>query len=90
MSPIAVNSAPEPVRFAQGSLRSVVEKWLWLTQAAPARVTDFSRMASSGTRFVRVDVSRQGRRVSFLFFRHLDGTWNVFPPATPRPMTQFY
>jgi hypothetical protein len=46
-------------------------------------------MAIGGTRFVRVEVSRQERRVSFLFFRHIDGTWNVFPPAAPRPMMKF-
>jgi hypothetical protein len=68
----------------------VVEKWLWSTPAAPARVTDFSRTAIGGTRFVRVEVSRQERRVSFLFFRHIDGTWNVFPPAAPGPMAKFY
>ncbi|MGF6991892.1 hypothetical protein [Paraburkholderia madseniana] len=90
MSPMTLNSAPERVRFAQQSLRSVVEKWLRPTPAAPARVSDFSRMAIGGTRFVRVEVSRQERRVSFLFFRHIDGTWNVFPPATPRPVTKFY
>ena len=43
MSPCRVNSAPEKTRFAQGSLRSKVEKWLWPTRAAPARVIDLSR-----------------------------------------------
>jgi len=72
MSPITVNSAPERVRFAQQSLRSVVEKWLRPTLAAPARVSGFSRMAIGGTRFARVEVPRQDRRISFLFFRQVE------------------
>jgi hypothetical protein len=90
MSPVTLNSAHEPVTFVEGSLRSLVEKWLWLTQAAPARLTVFSRTASGGTRFVRVEASRQERPVSFLFFRHTDGTWHVFPPPIQRPMMRFY
>ncbi|MDN7184171.1 hypothetical protein M0D69_40400 [Caballeronia sp. SEWSISQ10-4 2] len=90
MSPVTLNSAHEHVKFVEGSLRSLVEKWLWLTQAAPARLTVFSRTASGGTRFVRVEVSRQERPVSVLFFRHTDGTWQVFPPAIQRPMMRFY
>jgi hypothetical protein len=90
MNPVTLNSAHEHVKFVEGSLRSLVEKWLWLTQAAPARLTVFGRTATGGTRFVRVEASRRERPVSFLFFRHTDGTWHVFPPATQRPMMRLY
>jgi hypothetical protein len=85
-----MNTAQEQVEFAEGSLRSLVERWLWPTQTAPACVTDFSRTAVGRTRFVRVETSRQERPVSFLFFRHSDRTWHVFPPAIQRPMMRFH
>jgi hypothetical protein len=86
MSTHATHTAQTRVSFAEGSLRSLVEKWLWPTQAALVRVTGFSRTAVGGTRFVRVETSRQERSVSFLFFRHADKTWQVFPPTIQRPM----
>jgi len=90
MSRLTLHSAQGRMPFAEGSLRSMVEKWLWPTQADPARVTDFSRTAIGGTRFVCVEASRQERPVSFLFFRHADRTWQVFPPANRRPMMRPY
>lgn len=86
MSQFTVNSVPRRVKFAEGSLHSLVEKWLSPTQAAPARVTVFSRTSDGRARFVRVELSRLGRPVAFLFFRHMDGSWHVFPPAIARPM----
>jgi hypothetical protein len=86
MNSHAMNTVQERATFAEGSLRSMVAKWLWPTQAEPARVTVFSRTAVGGTRFVRVEMAQQERSVSFLFFRHTDGTWQIFPPAVRGPM----
>lgn len=86
MSTHPTHTARQSMSLAAGSLRSLVEKWLWPTRATSVRVTDFSRTALGGTRFVRVETSQQERPVSFLFFRHADGTWQVFPPAIQRPM----
>lgn len=78
--------AQERVKFLEGSLRSLVDKWLWQSQAASVRVTHFSRTADGRTRFVCVEIAREERALSFLFFRHPNGTWQVFPPASQRPM----
>jgi hypothetical protein len=66
------------------SLRRQVEKWLAPAPTAPVHVTEFGRTRWGGTRYVRVETSSPvGLRVLF-FFRHDDGTWCVFPPASDR------
>lgn len=67
---------------AERSLRSLVEKWLTPTAAAPFRVTRFSRAGFSRRRYVRVDAQRPEGSVGLFFFRHGDDTWQVFPPGT--------
>ncbi|WP_434660765.1 hypothetical protein P5W99_11075 [Paraburkholderia sp. A3BS-1L] len=64
------------------SLRYQVEKWLAPAPASPVHVTEFGRTRRGRTRYVCVETSSPaGLRVLF-FFRHDDGTWHVFPPAT--------
>jgi hypothetical protein len=67
------------------TLRWAVDKWLAPTAAAPARVMRCSRRSGSSRRCVRVEAVRPDGPLSFFFFRHDDGSWNVFPPATVRP-----
>ncbi|MBC8742913.1 hypothetical protein F6X40_41355 [Paraburkholderia sp. UCT31] len=67
---------------AKRSLRSLVEKWLTPTAATPVRVTRFSRTGASRRRYARVEVQRPEGSVALFFFRHDDGTWQVFPPET--------
>ncbi|MFL9856756.1 hypothetical protein PQR72_13650 [Paraburkholderia madseniana] len=67
---------------AERSLRSLVEKWLTPTAATPIRVTRFSRTGSTRGRYVRVDAQRPEGSVGLFFFRHDNGTWQVFPPGT--------
>ncbi|APR40280.1 hypothetical protein [Paraburkholderia sp. SOS3] len=67
------------------TLRWAVDKWLAPTAAAPARITRCSRTAGAGLGCVRVEASRPDGLLSFFFFRHGDGSWNVFPPAQKRP-----
>ncbi|MDQ7977082.1 hypothetical protein QYH69_07460 [Paraburkholderia sp. SARCC-3016] len=68
------------------TLRSAVDKWLAPTAAAPARVMRCSRTAGAGRGCVRVEAMRPDGLLSFFFFRHGDGSWNVFPPAQKRPV----
>ena len=42
-------------------------------------------MAGYGRRCVRVETEQPGGLLSIVFFRHDDGSWNVFPPAMERP-----
>jgi hypothetical protein len=66
------------------TLHWVVDKWLAPTPAAPARVTRYPRARGGGHRCVRVETARPGGGLSIVFFRHDDGSWNVFPPAAAR------
>ena len=64
------------------SLRAMVERWL--AHMPPSRVS-FARFGcdSSGRRcHVRVHVHRPEGDIAIHFFRHRDGMWRVFPPAT--------
>jgi hypothetical protein len=67
------------------SLRVLVEKWIGPGEAMTARVTTFSRTTSDRRRYVRVSAFWRGGCFSIVFFRHDDGSWNVFPstPAAP-------
>ncbi|MFM0498003.1 hypothetical protein PQQ88_33220 [Paraburkholderia caledonica] len=67
---------------AERPLRSLVGKWLTSTAATPIRVTRFSRTGSTRGRYVRVDAQQPEGSVGLFFFRHDNGTLQVFPPAT--------
>jgi hypothetical protein len=67
------------------TLHWAVDKWLAPTPAMPARVTRFCRTRDYRRRYVCVEALRPGGLLSIFFFRHDDGSWNVFPPAAERP-----
>ncbi|MFC0401467.1 hypothetical protein [Paraburkholderia rhizosphaerae] len=67
------------------TLHWAVDKWLAPTPARPARVTRFARGDGQGRRCVRVEAEQPGGLMAIFFFRHRDGSWNVFPPAVERP-----
>nr|WP_245004917.1 hypothetical protein [Paraburkholderia sacchari] len=69
----------------QGSLRSLVEKWLGPATAQALRVTRFSRSCARPWRYVCVEMTRSSGDVALVFFRHDDGSWCVFPPMAARP-----
>ncbi|SAL14802.1 hypothetical protein AWB67_00346 [Caballeronia terrestris] len=69
---------------SERSLRYQVEKWLSPGSAARVHVTEFSRTRSGHRRYVRVETSQPDGRRALFFFRHDDGYWCVFPPATDR------
>ncbi|CAG4897515.1 hypothetical protein [Paraburkholderia saeva] len=69
---------------AEKSLHQAVDKWLAPTPAMPARVTRFCH-GLARRRYVCVEALRPGGLLSIIFFRHADGSWNVFPPSDVRP-----
>ncbi|ACC72373.1 hypothetical protein Bphy_3213 [Paraburkholderia phymatum STM815] len=73
------------MNFRDTSLRSLVEKWLGAESAACARVTHFSHTRSKPWRYVCIKAIRASGTFAFVFFRHDDGSWCVFPPGPRRP-----
>ncbi|RZF23481.1 hypothetical protein EVC45_44305 [Paraburkholderia sp. UYCP14C] len=71
------------------SLRSLVEKWLGVEAAIHPRVTHFSHTPKRRWRYVCVEATRPSGTFSFVFFRHDDGSWSVFPPEMRRPAIGF-
>ncbi len=66
------------------SLRRIVDKWLAPTPAAPVREIRLCRMEANHTRYVRVEALRPTGVLELFFFRHDDGSWQVFPPVAAR------
>lgn len=70
------------------SLRAVIDKWVGRTATTPIRV--IRRGDARSGRYVLVLLSRSPKAKMIFFFRHRNGSWNVFPPGIPRPaMTHF-
>jgi hypothetical protein len=67
------------------SLRTLIDKWLAPTAASPVRVTRHSRANANQGRCVRVESLQTTGSLAIFFFRHGDGAWRVFPPASVRP-----
>ena len=67
------------------SLRVLVEKWLGPDAARHARVTRFCHSRRKPWRYVCVEADRPSGRLAFVFFRHDEGSWCVFPPEYKRP-----
>lgn len=70
---------------SERSLRLVVDKWFTPTTATPVRVTEFGRITSTQRRYVRIEALRPAGLLVIFFFRHDDGSWNVFPPIAEMP-----
>ena len=68
------------------SLRRIVDKWLAPTPAAPVRDIRLCRMQANHVRYVRVEALRPTGVLALFFFRHDDGSWQVFPPEAVRMM----
>ena len=67
------------------SLRVLVENWLGPDAAKHARVTRFSHSRRKQWRYVCVEADHPSGRLAFVFFRHDEGSWCVFPPEYKRP-----
>ena len=68
------------------SLRTSVQKWFGYKGETSFRVLEFGRTRSTRKRFVRVGIPKQQEPLAIVFFRHDDGSWNVFPPM-PRTLS---
>ncbi|SMG55405.1 hypothetical protein [Paraburkholderia susongensis] len=68
---------------AEKTLHWAVDKWLAPTPSMPARVVRFCHRTSQ--RYVCVEALKPEGLLSIFFFRHGDGSWNVFPPQARRP-----
>ncbi|MEX3633504.1 hypothetical protein [Paraburkholderia sp. BR14320] len=66
-------------------LRALVEKWLAPTGATPAHVVRTGRMAITRARYVRLEGAISSRPLTIVFFRHGNGSWDVFPPVERLP-----
>lgn len=75
---------------AEKSLHWAVDKWLAPTPSMPARVVRFCHRASQQHRYVCVQALKPEGLLSIFFFRHGDGSWNVFPPQADRPAMNGY
>jgi hypothetical protein len=65
------------------SLRAVIDKWVGRTATNPIRVIRHGDARSR--RYVHVLLSGSQTAHMIFFFRHDNGSWNVFPPETQRP-----
>jgi hypothetical protein len=72
------------------SLRSLVGKWFGPSAMVTVRVFEFSRTPADGRRYVRLGAVRPEGELTIVFFRHDDGSWNVFPPRTNMPAMRAY
>jgi hypothetical protein len=61
------------------ALRHAVNKWFAHDARHPLRVSSFGHTRVGNVPYVRVE--RAAAELSLFFFRHEDGSWNVFPPA---------
>jgi hypothetical protein len=69
----------------ENSLHWAVDKWLAPTPEHPARVVRLCRSHATGSRYVCIEAMLANGPIAIIFFRHDDGTWNVFPPQARRP-----
>lgn len=67
------------------SLRQNVDKWFSPSQRDQLRVTRFRRSASGGQSGVIVRLLGATETIELLFFRHENGTWQLFPADAKRP-----
>jgi hypothetical protein len=80
------NDAKEVTMSPTGkTLHWAVDKWLRPTPSTPVRVLRLYRTRTH-RRCVCVEALNSGGLLSIFFFRHDDGSWNVYPPAQALPV----
>jgi hypothetical protein len=75
--------------YREYSLRALVDKWLGHVDCAHMQITNFSHGRTKHRRFVQVMAIRPSGTLEFVFFRHDDGSWGMFPPNDRGPMMTF-
>ncbi|RQS63569.1 hypothetical protein DID96_29565 [Burkholderia sp. Bp8963] len=71
-------------------LRTLVGKWFGPSALATVRVMEFGRTQTDRRRYVRIGVVRADGGLTIVFFRHEDGSWNVFPAKASTPAMRAY
>ena len=71
-------------------LRTLVDKWFGPSAVVTIRVMEFSRTRTDRRRYVRIGAVCAHKDVTIVFFRHDDGSWNVFPAKTNSPVMRAY
>jgi hypothetical protein len=71
-------------------LRTLVGKWFGPSAVVTIRVMEFSRTRTDRRRYVRIGAARADERLTIAFFRHADGSRNVFPAKASRPAMRAY
>ena len=67
------------------SLRRLVDKWLGDMPQRSVRVTGYGHCQRNKWRYVRIETLCSSGARALFFFRHDDGSWCIYPPATRRP-----
>ena len=63
------------------SLRMQIEKWFGCARWTSIHISRASRTFASGARYGCVTVSQRLSPHVIVFFRHNDGSWQVYPPS---------
>ena len=71
-------------------LRTLVDKWFGPSAVVTIRVVEFSRTRTDRRRYVRIGAVRSDGYLTIVFFRHDDGSWNVFPANVSTPTMRAY
>ena len=71
-------------------LRTLVGKWFGPSAVVGIRVMEFSRTGTDRRRYVRIGTALADGSLTIVFFRHDDGSWNVFPAKASRPAMGAY
>ena len=71
-------------------LRTLVGKWFGPSAVVKIRVMEFSRTGADRRRYVRVSTALADGSLAIVFFRHDDGSWNVFPAKPSMPAIGAY
>jgi hypothetical protein len=86
--------APQSEESEMGSgekcLRTLVGKWFGPSAVVAIRVVEFSRTRTDRRRYVRIGEARVDGSLTIVFFRHDDGSWNVFPATRRTPAMHAY
>lgn len=73
----------------EGSLRSLIAKWLFPHPAASVMIKR-ARMPGTHARYIRFGAQCGGERVVMYFFQHGDGEWYVFPETERAAMDAYH
>jgi hypothetical protein len=87
---VTLRSEESEMGSGEKCLRTLVGKWFGPSAVVTIRVMEFGRTRTDRRRYVRIGAARAGESLAIVFFRHDDGSWNVFPAKASRPAMRAY